>query len=241
MADKAGAKALVLVQLCLEFSLQREVSTERWRSMLATWIQQHEGNLGLEAGDRQALFHHGSNGHPANSLPCLRFHCDSGTGRIYAIGEDAVALLHRVAARIHGAGEAGFWLNAPLLVAQELDIEAQATEIHYSVNDLVICRYAEQYKQWAKSSHESRGLHVQDILQRGLQRQLRVLSLDIALPCPMVLSVCHERAVPKLQSASSMKVFVRLASVVFTLPAALKGHWVAGGLINRGYGRIQAA
>lgn len=227
-------------QACLTFVLDRQVSTEEWRSNLSDWLLRLEPQAGLLSGDLPAVFHHQSDGKPATGTPLFRFHCTANTGRVYALGADAVHTVERVAAAISRSKAVRPWRNAPMVLTQDLSIAPAAQVLSYAVNDLVICRDAEQYKRWSKSAVESRLTHVQDIVKRGLERQIQALGMVFEVPCPVVLNVSHERAIPKLSRQVSAKTFVRVASVVFTLPVDLRGHWVAGGLINRGYGHIVA-
>lgn len=227
-------------QACLSFVLERQVSTEEWRTLLASWLVRLEPGSGLEHRDLHAAFHHQSDGRPATGIACLRFHSSANTGRVYALGDEAVATVCRIAAAIAKSKVPGLWLQPPMLHMQEVSIAPAGQAVTYSINDLVICRYAEQYKRWCNSSRDSRLLHVQDVVKRGLERQVDAMGMRFSVPSPQVLSVGHERAVPKLRRPGTTKAFVRLASVFFTLPVALDGHWVAGGLANRGYGRIVA-
>jgi len=225
-------------QACLRYWLYRQSSTDEWRTMLSDWLLQLTPLQGLEVADLNALFHHQVDGKPAIGVPCFRFHSAANTGRIYAIGDDAVDRMYRIAKVIGKLESPGLWLHPPELVTENVNITLSEKVVRYNTNDLVICRDAEQYKRWGNSSQKSRFLHVQDIIKRGLQRQVDALGMSFEVPSPAVLSVSHERAVHKLKHPSHTKVLVRLASVVFTLPVVLDGHWVAGGLINRGYGLI---
>ena len=208
--------------------------------MMANWLLRPESALGLKRSDLQAVFHHQPDGRPAIGIPCHRFHCSANAGHIYAIGEDAVARIQRIASALLESGAVVPWLQAPILHTQDLCISHAPQTLSYTTNDLVVCRDAEQFKRWSKSGEESRLLHVQDVLKRGFERQIEALGMAFQVPSPVVLSVSHERPVPKLTRHVSSKTFARVASVIFTLPVALAGHWVAGGLINRGYGRIVA-
>lgn len=186
------------------------------------------------------MFHHEPDGRPAQHLSSFRFEARGNWGHIFAVGEQAGSLLERIGKEVIRAPDPKPWLCRPILSEQEIQMNESDEPVVYSVSNLVICRDAQQHKMWMGSSETAKQEHVQDVLQRGLSRQLQILGVTFDVPAPAVQTISHERAVPKLHSMPQANVFVRVASVLFGVPLDLRGHWAAGALVNRGYGRIDS-
>ena len=108
---------------------------------------------------------------------------------------------------------------------------------NYVIPEMVVCRNARQYARWRSAPCGDKRQYLQACLQKALQRQADFLGLKLQVQQPEIICFGQERVIPKVRR-SPANAFVRVASVEFTLPLVLHGHWAAGSLINRGFGVI---
>lgn len=223
----------------LSFSLPRAQQPEEFREACSRWLCD-ESRLGaLDQVKVRSLFNHDAVGRPANGLSPFRFDCEANWGHVYALGESSVALLADTAAALGRATFPTPWLGRPKW--SESVVEATETEalISYWMPQVIVCKNAEQHQAWKAAGSDDKKEHVQDVIKRGIERQITLLTgaATTFVPMPAVFQIQHERAIPRLRGAQA-NAFVRVAAVGFELALKLDGHWVAGGLVNRGYGRI---
>lgn len=221
----------------LQFFLPRPLTAAEFRETCSLWIDSVRQSAGLTAEQVNAIFNHDLSGRPSNHLSAYRFCTDGNWGFLHALGEDAMALLRRIADRATERSTAR--ISAPRWEDRNVGVVLQSPPIHYWAPEMVVCRNAEQHVRWQRASLADKRAHVLDLVTRSLARQLQMLQLDVEIPAIEITAIKHERAVPRLaSSALRANAYVRLAAVAFSLPANLHGHWAVGGLVNRGYGSV---
>lgn len=223
----------------LGFFMPRKMTIGDFREACSLWIDGVRTAAGLSIEQVNCIFNHGGNGQPRNDLSPYRFGTDGDWGLVHALGDDAIAVVKRLADVAMAGSRLPAALAAPRWEDRNVGVMLDGEPMHYWIPEMIVCRDAEQYVRWMASTKNSKLAHVEDLLGRGLQRQVHLLGLQMELPRVEVTSIQRERVVPKLRAVRA-NALVRVASIGFTLPAALHGHWAAGALINRGFGAIYA-
>lgn len=221
----------------MRFFTHRPLQSSEFREACSRWIS-GESLPGIDSAEVLRLFNHAPDGKLIQHMSPFRFAAEGNWGFIHAVGDEAAQLLGRFSAAVAKLPPPSPWLAPPQLRELEVSIAAGA-ERHYWTPDLIVCRDAHEHAVWKDASAEDRVSHVRSVVERGLQRQAKLLAFDVEIPQVQVTEVARERPTQKLPNTKA-NAYVRLASVAFRAPVELVGHWAAGGLINRGYGGIVA-
>ncbi len=225
----------------LSFFLPQPCTSERFRDECSRWMCDDARLQSLDPVQIRKIFHHDADRRPSNSLSPFRFEADAHWGHVYAIADNNTALLRQVADAFATTPLPTPWLGAPRWEETHVALEPQSRSISYCIPQMVVCKNAEQHHLWKAADAQSKAKHVQDLVKRGIERQMALLTgsdshLSVS---PQVHLISHERAIPRVRHAQA-NAFARVACVAVDLPLRLDGHWAAGGLVSRGYGRIQA-
>ncbi len=213
------------------------LATGEFREACSLWIEGARASAGLDLELTNGIFNHATDGRPRNDLSPYRFATEGNWGLVHAVGDDAVAVLKRLADVAVDGARLPAALAAPRWEDRNVGIVLDGECVRYWLPEMIVCRNAEQHARWNRSSRSEKTAHVKDLVHRGINRQLQLLGFEVSLPDVTVIEIKRERAVPKLRKAQA-NAFVRIASTAFTMDATLHGHWAAGALINRGYGAI---
>ncbi|SFF31107.1 hypothetical protein [Paracidovorax wautersii] len=224
----------------LGFYMPRPMATGDFREACSLWLDEIKGVAELTDEQVNGIFNHSQDGRPRNALSPYRFSTDGNWGLLHAVGETATGIVRRVANVAVKNERLPAVLAAPRWEDRNVGIVSAPTPVLYEIPEMIVCRDATQHKLWARASRAQKLQHVQQLVRRGLARQLEMLGCDLDLAQPVVVRCERERAVPKLRRTSA-NAFVRVAAVAFELPVVLHGHWAAGALINRGFGAIHQA
>ena len=221
----------------LGFFMPRPLATGEFRELCSLWVDEARQSAGLGTDLTNGIFNHATDGRPRNDLSPYRFATEGHWGFVHAVGDEAVAILKRLADVAMASNRLPATFAAPRWEDRNVGVVLDGEDVRYWLPQMIVCRNAEQHARWNKSSRAEKVAHVQDLLTRGINRQLDLLGLEVAMPEITVIEIKRERAVPKLRKAKA-NAYVRIASTAFTMNATLHGHWAAGALINRGYGVI---
>lgn len=174
-------------------------------------------------------------------VPLFRFQAAGHHGYIHGIGQQGADILTRLHSSLERLPPPLPWIGQATLGESVVSTQYSKEAIAYWIPNLIICKNAEQYKRWKSSSESQCQEHVADIIRRGIERQINALDMidDAPKLTPRIDRLANERAVPRLHGKEA-NALVRVATVAFTMNSKLVGHWAAGGLTNRGYGRISA-
>jgi hypothetical protein len=223
----------------LGFYLPRPLGTGEFREACSLWVGEARSAAGISADDANGIFNHSADGRPRNHLSPYRFATDGNWGLVHALGDEAVGVLKKLADVAMSSPRLPALFATPQWEDRNVGVELDGEQVSYWLPDMIVCRNAEQHARWNKSTRTEKAAHVQDLLDRGIRRQLELLGLQVELPQVSVVEIKRERAVPKLRKTPA-NAYVRVATTAFTMGARLHGHWAAGSLINRGYGSIVA-
>lgn len=221
----------------LGFYMPRPLTTGDFREACSLWLDEAKGATGLSDAQISGIFNHEADGKSRNDLSPYRFATDGSWGLLHAIGDDATAVVRRVANTAIQAKRLPALLAAPRWEDRNVGIVEASQPVVYHVPEMIVCRNALQHNHWRRAARSQKVARVQDLLHRGIQRQMAMLGFQADVGMPQVVQCERERAVPLLRRTAA-NAFVRVAVVSFILPAALHGHWAVGALINRGFGAI---
>lgn len=221
----------------LGFYMPRPLSTGDYREAFSLWLDEAKTAAGLTDDQASGIFNHTVDGKTRNDLSPYRFATDGSWGLLHAIGDEPTCVIRRVANAAMRAKRLPALLAAPRWEDRNVGIVQSSEAVIYTVPEMIICRSAEQHERWKRAPRAQKHAHIQDLLQRGIRRQMTMLGFEADVGTPTVVQCDRERAIPKLRSTAA-NAFVRVAFVSFELPAVLHGHWAAGALINRGFGAI---
>lgn len=225
----------------LSFFLPRPYTSEEFRDACSRWMCHDERLQSFDPVQIKRLFHHDADKRPSDGLAPFRFDADTYWGHVYAIGDINTMLLEQIAKVLAKTPFPTPWMGAPKWIEAVVAAAPDETVISYWMPQVVVCKNAEQHHIWKKADEHSRSTHVQDVIRRGIERQMTLLlpklSHFTSIDAPDIRLIARERAVPRLHNRQA-NAYVRVASVAFQLPLRLDGHWAVGGLVSRGYGRI---
>ena len=222
----------------LSFQLLLAHSSGEFREVCSKWLCNDAWLQTFEPNEIRAIFHHQADGRPGQGLAAFRFEAQSYSGSIYALGHDNTSLLRKIYEALKVAPSPTPWGGEPTWEQLRVAATPQANAAQYWIPQMVVCKNAEQHHIWKAATELQRAEHVEGLVRRGIERQMVLLYGQASVvPKIEIKAISRERAVPRLRH-SQANALVRVASVGFSAPLDLEGHWAAGGLINRGYGRI---
>lgn len=222
----------------LSFFLLHPQGSDEFREVCSKWLCDDAWVQTLEPQQIKSVFHHQPDGRPGQGMAPFRFESEGHWGRVYALGDENAALLKKISMALAQAVFPTPWGGSPKWTETTVAATAKAKPLTYWMPQVVVCRNAEQHHMWKAASAQERSRHVEGVIRKGIERQLDLLQVHAATVPPVEVQViARERAVPRVRH-SDANAFVRVASVGFSVPLQLDGHWAAGGLVNRGYGRI---
>jgi hypothetical protein len=190
--------------------------------------------------------------HLRQAFPLIRFAGVGETLSIIGVGEDASSLLKEHAMVIR-AGLAKVTGTKPVMRIETDTVQIGRSQAfhQYTLHHPILLKKAKTFKRLQAAGAEGYRAHIAEHIARGIELQCDMLALD--MPEDLEIQV-REVDLDQLFGYSLLDDAQRAAApgaakalgqgirrVNFHMRATLRGHWVAGHLVSRGFGRISRA
>ncbi|HVT36005.1 MAG TPA: hypothetical protein VHE37_10485 [Nevskiaceae bacterium] len=198
--------------------------------------------LGELCGDKldPAFFHHQEEDRllpKSGGVPPVRFSGNGKIFRIIGVGVVGAELVNESFATVLAALTKRFGPLKTQMAESEHALTFSAMPRRYAIRHMFLYKGIDERDKFAALDAVAKRAWLLDMVCRGLARQYEELGYDGKMPdLRPQLNAFVEHSVHPIKDGS--KIHGGVADLVVTLQAKLVGHWAAGLLISKGYGRL---